>query len=46
MSNIATMELCGVECVMFINCEKYCLSLFHNYLVFKQERNKSIMSVF
>ena len=23
------MELCGVDWGMFINCKKYCLSLFH-----------------
>ena len=43
LSNIPSMELmelCGVECGMFINCEKYCLSLFHSCLVFKQEWNK------
>ena len=39
LSNIPSMELCGVKCGMFINCEKYCLSLVHS-LVFKQEWNK------
>ena len=36
-----SLELHGVECGMVINCEMYCLSLFNNYLVFKQEWNKS-----
>ena len=38
--NIPSMELYGVECGMFINCEKYCLGLSHSCLVFKQEWNK------
>ena len=40
LSSIPSMELCGVECGMFIYCEKYCLSLFHSCLVFKQVWNK------
>ena len=40
LSNIPSMKLCGVEFRMFMNCEKYCLSLFHSYLGFKQEWNK------
>ena len=40
LSNIPTMKLCGVKGGLFINCERYCLSLFHNCLVFKQEWNR------
>ena len=39
-SNIPSMKLYGVECEMFINCEKYCQILFHSCLVFKQGWNK------
>ena len=37
LSNILTVELCGVECGLFTSCERFCLSKFHNCLVFKLE---------
>ena len=36
LSNIPSMEACRVECGIFIDFEKYCLSLFLSCLVFCQ----------